>query len=107
MPGPFATSGGCSWIHGFPYQYLLPLHPYNLHPGFPELGYSYGGGSASSQYSEDSWNSGSNHSGSDWWKEKDLKLGGNSSEWDHTIHSSLWGYGSQRLVSIAATASTQ
>lgn len=49
---PLPHPGAAPWPMAFPYQYPPPPHPYNPHPGFPELGYSYGGGSASSQHSE-------------------------------------------------------
>uniref|UniRef100_A0A2K5PRL7 Dishevelled segment polarity protein 3 n=1 Tax=Cebus imitator TaxID=2715852 RepID=A0A2K5PRL7_CEBIM len=93
---PLPHPGAAPWPMAFLYQYPPPPHPYNQHPGFPELGYSYSGGSASSQHSKGRWSSGSNHSGSDRRKEKDPKAGdsnsrGSGSESDHTTHSSPRG----------------
>ncbi|KAF3819564.1 hypothetical protein GH733_015073 [Mirounga leonina] len=95
---PLPHPGATPWSKAFPYQYLLPPRPYNQCLGFPELGYSYGGGSACPQYSEGGWSGGSNCSDSDRQKGKDpkardLKLSGNGNEWDHTTHSSLGAMG--------------
>uniref|UniRef100_A0A2K5C9Y8 Dishevelled segment polarity protein 3 n=1 Tax=Aotus nancymaae TaxID=37293 RepID=A0A2K5C9Y8_AOTNA len=97
---PLPHPGAAPWPMAFPYQYPPPPHPYNPHPGFPELGYSYGGGSASSQHSEGKVMGPAAPRqpcfGSDRRKEKDPKAGdsksgGSGSESDHTTRSSLRG----------------
>ncbi|MBZ3879102.1 Segment polarity protein dishevelled-like protein DVL-3 [Sciurus carolinensis] len=84
------------WPMAFPYLYPPPPHTYNPHPDVPELGYSYGGGSASSQHSEGSRSSDPNRSGSNRPKEKDPKAGdsksgSSGSNLHHTTRSSLPG----------------